>query len=479
MFSALSQIAGKALTLVWVIVAARLLDAGDFGVFFYALAVATLVTTVAEWGFDAVLVREASREPSRLGALTGAALRLELAVALPALLIGALVLLLGQDGREYRAAVVLVFGGALLEVLSDTCRATSQAAQRQGGTASALVAQRFVTAVLIIVALVLGFDLVGLCVGFFAGTVVGVLGHAWALRRLHLNLHRGWRAELRPLITASWFVGASAIALIAVSKVDTVLLQVLRDSREVGLYAATYRLLDTTLFFVFALSSGIFPAISASGQSRDASRGVSSGVAAAAFIYAPFAAVCLVDAGPVLRLVFGSQFVGAAPALAWLALAALPYAIAYLGNGALQALDLSRWLLITALGAVVLNVSANLLLIPRFGATGAGAATTLAYVAEAIAVLVVLRRSRGVSVAVFGGAAIPMLGALLSAAVLLALPWPVLLEVAAAAVAYLAVTPLLMRRLRPDDLAFLTALRPQRNRVTTEQAAVGPAATDG
>lgn len=478
MFSALSQIAGKALTLVWVIVAARLLDAGDFGVFFYALAVATLVTTVAEWGFDAVLVREASREPSRLGALTGAALRLELAVALPALVIGCLFTVLGQEGGENRAAVILVFSGALLEVLSDTCRATSQAAQRQGGTATALVAQRFVTAAMIVVALVLGFDLVGLCVGFFLGTAVGVVGHGWAMRRLELNLHEGWRRELRPLIATSWFVGASAIALIALSKIDTVLLQVLRDSREVGLYAATYRLLDTTLFFVFALSSGIFPAIAASGESRAASRGVSSGVAAAAFIYAPFAAVCLVDAGPVLRLVFGSQFAGAAPALAWLALAALPYAIAYLGNGALQALDLSRWLLITALGAVVLNVSVNVALIPHFGATGAGAATTLAYVAEAAAVLVVLRRCRGVRVAVLAGAVLPVLGAALSAGVLVLLRWPVLLEVAAAAITYLAVTPLLMRRLRPDDLAFLTALRPQRGRVTAERATAA-AATDG
>lgn len=478
-FSAVSQIAGKVLTLVWTLAAARLLDAADFGVFFYALAAATLVTTLSEWGFDPVLVREASRAPERLGALTGAALRLEFAIAVPALAVSGLLVSQSQDGPEHQVAVLLVFAGALLEVLSDTARAGAQAAQRQGGTATALVVQRLATAALIIAALLLGFDLVGLSVGFLLGTVVGAAGHAIALARLGLRLTPGWRKEIRPLVATSWFVGASAIALIALSKVDTLLLQALRGSREVGLYAATYRLLDTTLFFAFALSSGIFPAISASGRAEDASSGIRAGLGVAALVYAPFAAICLVDSGALLRLLFGGQFVGAAPALAWLAFAAMPYTMAYLGNGALQALDLGGWLLGSAVAAVVLNVVANLALIPDYGATGAGAATAIAYLVEAAIVLAVLRRARGVRVRPVGALLIPSAVAGAYAGLLWLLPWPALVEIGVGGAAYLTISVALIARFRPADLEFLRSLRSRRAPVSSGPIDAAPGATAG
>jgi O-antigen/teichoic acid export membrane protein len=465
LFSAGSQIAGKALTLVWTLVAARLLDAGDFGIFFYVLAVSALITAMSEWGFDNVLVREASRAPERLGRLTGAALRLEVGVAVPALVVSGIAIALSQHGAEYRWAVVLVFAAAPLEVFSDTCRAASQAAQAQGGTATALVVQRLATAVLIVLALVVGFDLVGLCGGFLLGAVVGAVAHFVALRRLQLDISLGWRSEVAGLVSASWFVGASAVALIALSRLDTVILQLLKGSREVGLYAATYRLLDTTLFFTFALSSGIFPAMSAAGEPRQAGAGLRSGSSAAAFLYAPFAAACLVDAEPLLRLLFGDQFTGAAPALQWLSLAAIPYAIAYLGNGALQALDLSRWMLISAVGAVLLNVGANLALVPHYGATGAGAATALAYAAEALVVLVVLRRARDVRAGVLSACVIPVVAGAFYALALWALPLPAIVEVVVGGVGYLALALGMMRVARPDELTAIRALARSRGSV--------------
>jgi O-antigen/teichoic acid export membrane protein len=168
--------------------------------------------------------------------------------------------------------------------------------------------------------------------------------------------------------------------------------------------------------------------------------------------------VCLVDAEPVLRLLFGDQFVGAAAALQWLSLAAIPYAIAYLGNGALQVLDLSRWMLITSVGAVVINVGANLALIPGHGAAGAGAATALAYLAEALIVVVVLRRLRNVRAAVLPAVLIPVVAGGAYAVLLWALPFTAILEITLGGVGYALLALALMRVLRPTELRAVRRL---------------------
>lgn len=457
-FTAAAQIVGKFLTLVWTLVAARQLHPDDFGLFFYALAVSTLITAVAEWGFDTILIREGSRAPARIGGLMRAALRLELGLALPALVVGGLVVGLMQDSSRLRLCVALVFGAALLEVFSDTCRAVAQAAQRQAGVAGALVVQRLASAALIVICLLTGARLTGLCLGFLGGTIVGAIAHGLALRRLQIDLSGSWRGELRPMLRASWVVGASDIALIALAKLDTVLVQGLRGSHEVGLYAATYRLLDTVLFVVFALNSGLYPPMAASGRPEDVGRGIRVGTSAAALVYAPFIAACLVDSHQIVHLIFGPSFDAAAPALQWLAVASICYALSFLAHSGMQALYLSRWLLLTATTAVGVNVVANLLLIPHYGATGAAAATTIAYGVEAVVVLVLLHRHRGVRARIAPALVVPAVAGTAYGVLLHLLPWPAPVEILAGGVVYLAAALALTRWWRPGDLDALRGL---------------------
>ncbi len=65
----MADLLGKLATLLWTVLAARLLTQEDFGLLNYALSVALLVSALPAWGFGSVVVRRGSRDPSGLATL--------------------------------------------------------------------------------------------------------------------------------------------------------------------------------------------------------------------------------------------------------------------------------------------------------------------------------------------------------------------------------------------------------------------------
>src|SRR4051812_3736972 len=96
-------VAGKVATLAYTIAAARVLGEHDFGLFSYALSISLLVATLPSWGFDALLLQRASKEPAETGRLLSETLAWRTAIAVP------------------------VFGGAAIAALVTAPNATSVA----------------------------------------------------------------------------------------------------------------------------------------------------------------------------------------------------------------------------------------------------------------------------------------------------------------------------------------------------------------
>jgi O-antigen/teichoic acid export membrane protein len=111
-----------------------------------------------------------------------------------------------------------------------------------------------------------------------------------------------------------------------------------------------------------------------------------------------FLGLLLAAAGWVIRLVFGSAFAGAVPLLAVLMLATIAAAI-FSSLAPLLTAAGAMWT-ITAVAAMSagVNVGMNLVLIPRFGITGAAAATALAYAVAGGMILIAVGKRFGLPV---------------------------------------------------------------------------------
>lgn len=462
--SVCADVLGKSSTIVWTVLAARLLTQAEFGAFFFTLTVALLLSGVAEWGFDGVMVQRGSRHPEQLPELFTKAVAWQTAVAAPLFAVGGALVALSRPEPAVRLCLALVLLATLLDIWSDTSRAVAAALRDQGATARALVVQRATTAVLVSGSLLLGGGLVGTAAGFLAGSCIGALLHLRSIARVGVTFRRHalQRQDLLAFLFDTRLIGLTSLVLMVLFRFDAVLLGLLRGDAVVGAYAAAYRLLETTLFVAFALRSAIFPVMSASGLPAVVRASVERGVAALSLVYLPFAVVCLVDARAVLDLVYGQVYADSSTAaLRWLALAPEAFAVAYLATAALQASHRFRGMLGSALAAVVVNVSLNVLLIPRYGGTAAAAATTLSYGLQAVLAVVLLRRA-GVVLHLVTSTSSALVSAALLAAFLLAVPLPLVLEVALGGLLFLGSWFLCARTTRPDQLRALGALIGQR-----------------
>ena len=465
---AVSQILGKVLTLAWTAVAARELTQAQFGAFNFSLSLALILNAIAEWGFDPALVRLASRRPADLNRHYTEAIAGETVVGL--LLFGAVLAatLPSRTGPHVRLATALVFVSVFVDLWSDTARSVGAAAQRQGRTSTALVVQRLVTAALVLPLLLLGAGIAGLAAGLLVGSLVGWVANISALRSFGAKLT--WR-ELRlpSLIEFSRLslpIGVSALMLVLTARLDTVLIEALKGNRDVAAYAAAYRLFETVLFVTFAVSSATFTLMSAAAEDHDRVREVvRSGAVATTVLLLPFAAVCLVDAAPILRLFYGATYAAqSAGALRWLAVAPLVYSVAFFGSTALIAVGRNRGLLIASTVAAVVNLVANLIVIPTYAGTGAAAVTTLSYAVEAVVGIVLLRRHIG-RVGLVGWASEAVAAAVLAGLFLWVVPAPMPVEVPLAVALYFLAWGLLARWRQPDQLRVVAGLIPgRRNR---------------
>jgi O-antigen/teichoic acid export membrane protein len=459
---AAAEVAGKVATLAFTVAAARSLGPDGFGAFSYALSFALLLATLPAGGFGAILVQRGSREPATIPQLFSELLTWRTAIAIPVFGAAAIAgIAMRPDGSSV-LAFLLVLTATFVDLYADSGRSVATALQRQTGVSLALVLQRFFTAALAIAALAAGMGLVALTATYLVGSVFGAVLVFRSVRRLGVHPSRRLirRDSMRSMGRAAFVLGIDTVLSLALFRIDQVILGSLKGAHEVGVYAATYKLLETVLFVSWAMVRAVYPVMSASRDPDRVKHAVESGIAAIAVLYIPFGVGLFIDAPQILGALYTPEFV--APDVArWLAASPMLFAIGFLFSYGLVSRE-RRWRAAWGtIAATVLNLALNFSLIPHFGAVGAAAATTVSYLFEAI-VLAVLAGP------VFGwprmdrALALPLIASTVMAAVLLALPDSLWIQVPAGIVVYTAAWFPMARRWAPKQLEVLRSLLPGR-----------------
>jgi polysaccharide transporter, PST family len=187
-------------------------------------------------------------------------------------------------------------------------------------------------------------------------------------------------------------------------RVDMVMLQWLRTTQEVGMYSAAYRFLDAVIPLAAAMSRPFYPRLSSlTGRDTQGVRDLLETTWRPLLALGlPFAlGTCLVAESLIFAL-FGSGFSEAGPLLQILIWGSIPLFLIMIPTQALMAANLVLPLAAVYGLSVVVNVAANLLLIPRWGAGGAAIATVLCEWLNLVLVVIMVRREFGVSIARVG-----------------------------------------------------------------------------
>jgi len=356
----------------------RMLGVDGYGVYGYILTLVGLGAFGATLGMFNLINRELSRDPERTGELvaTGLAAVTGLSILTGFLVVGWAGVM---DGRpEVIGAAALAAIALGLQSLASIPEAACHAHQRMALSVAGQIAGRLT--LVIGTASLLYLDL-GVAAVFAAQVLDALITLVviWQMYRRHLSsyaLRPKWSA-IRSLTRRSIPFGLNLLFGSIYLSVDVLLLAELKDDTEVGIYRGAVMLIALFPVIANTLNRGLFPRMARHLGDREAAGGelrFASRVLLAVSI--PAAVGGLMTAEPLMVFFGGDAF--AVSALPFMVMAPL-LPLRFLNNSLGMTLstlnrqdDRTRGVAVAA----CVNLVANFLVIPRWGAVGA-AATTL------------------------------------------------------------------------------------------------------
>ncbi len=466
-FKGAGELAVRLLSFAFVVYVARALRPADFGVLNFAYSFPLLFIVVVDFGFNPLLIREASRRPEETSRLFHNFLVLKLALAalyLAAVGVGTLAL---APGPAFQPATLLLAGFMLLNSFTEYVNAVFQARQQMQLEAGIMAWQKLSLLGFGLVALALGGGLFGVALAYLAAGLCGLTAAVVVLIRtgfvtgdwrLDAGVLRAGLREALPLTLTTLFINLYF-------RIDMTLLARMRPAAEVGWYGAAHKCIEVLMLVPAVLVASSFPGLSRlhaedPERLRLAARQL---LRLLLLLGLPTAAGAILLGRPLMVLCFGPEFAPAGAVLGWLgaalALIFWNYPLSYL----LISAGRQRVNAIASGLAVAVSVAANLLLIPAHGPLGAAAAAVLTEAFLLTAYLWALRRmfrlQLGDAVRRIAAATLAM-----SVPVWLLRAWPPLAVIVVGAAAY-AGALVLLRAVTAEDRRLLARLVTRRANV--------------
>ena len=230
--------------------------------------------------------------------------------------------------------------------------------------------------------------------GLTALLALAVIGHTTHLRRLRFD----WRFLVVILKRSAPFA-LLVLLMASYNRLDPILLRRLASANAAGVYAGAFRLLDALTMVCYLVSVPLLPVFSKILAGRDRLSARTTLVDSLRLVVWPVllytvgcAVACALWAAPLMRLLYHDGAAPYVPVFRVLIFGLVPIGITYVFGTLLTAGGRLRQLNILAATALALNLVANLLLIPRWGAVGSAWASLAAQSFMAIAQLVLAVR---------------------------------------------------------------------------------------
>lgn len=222
--------------------------------------------------------------------------------------------------------------------------------------------------------LVLALHSVSLSEWVWAYLVSGIIGTAYAVYR-GTNLWGRPKLQLKSLredLSEGLFFSISTSATSIYNDVDKIMLGRLSDFVSTGIYSAAYRLIDVSMTPVRSLVSAAYPVFFKKGiDGITATHPYAKSLIVKASMYGLAISASLWIFAPILPLILGKQYILAVPALRLLAPIPLLRCFHVFLADSLSGAGFQRTRTGIQVGVGVLNVVANLYILPRFSWRGA------------------------------------------------------------------------------------------------------------
>ncbi len=175
-------------------------------------------------------------------------------------------------------------------------------------------------------------------------------------------------------------MGLAWFCNMAFASIDMLMLGLMSDPRQVGLYSAAYRVINQVLYTYYFLTVALYPQLARQNQTQRLRMLRPKILVSLVGLGIVIAGLVTLGRRPVVTILFGNEFLPATLLLVLLAWAVpLDFLTSYLSN-AYIAWGMEKKTLVCTVIAAVSNIVLNLIWIPRYGARAAAVNTLISYV---------------------------------------------------------------------------------------------------
>jgi PST family polysaccharide transporter len=197
---------------------------------------------------------------------------------------------------------------------------------------------------------------------------------------IHGESIRRWMARTSvamKLVRDSWPLVFSGLVVMIYMRIDQIMIGEMIGEREVGLYSAAVRLSELWYFVPMAIAGSMFPRIVELRMSdmKQYTRRMQQMYDFLTWSSVAGALLLSFFAGPLINMLYGRQYVGAAGVLSIHAWTGVFVSLGVASGKHLLAENLTVIAFYRSASGAIVNVLANLLLIPRYGVIGAAFST--------------------------------------------------------------------------------------------------------
>ncbi|MDD7805931.1 MAG: flippase [Endozoicomonas sp. (ex Botrylloides leachii)] len=178
-------------------------------------------------------------------------------------------------------------------------------------------------------------------------------------------------------------------------KVDLFLVNLFLTPAAVGIYAIAVQIAEKLWMPSQAVSTVLFPKLSTMSEQPVARlKLTNTAFLLVAAITTALSLLVVLMLHLFVTLIFGRAYLSIFPAFYWLLPGIVCWAGARIQSNCIAAWGKPEWNMYLSLVVLIINITGNILLIPRYGIIGAAAATSIAYVLDAIVKVIIMTHAK-------------------------------------------------------------------------------------
>jgi PST family polysaccharide transporter len=372
----IGEIIGRVLKLVIVVFATRKLGVEGWGIFSYGLAFVSFFYILGDFGINTFLTREMSKENESKAKYLATSVIVKVGLLLifffVSILIGPHVGKISLD-----LPTVIVFSTFFVfESLREFALAINRSLEkleREGF--SKILVNAVITGVGILLILKHSVAL-SLALAYMIGSIVSTIYIFWSIRHEFKGVVWKFSKEhFKTLYEFSWpliIIGLFSFLF----SIDSIMLGQMKSATEVGLYAASQRLVQFLIIIPGFIATSTFPILSKHEANTEKLTRIFEKIMTIIMAIAiPFTFGGLFFGKNIVMLILGQAYSGAIPVFTILLLTTLASFPNILLTNLIFSKNLQKIFILASSFGVAVNIGLNLWLIPAYGAIGAAIST--------------------------------------------------------------------------------------------------------